>query len=102
MESKIGSRVCLKGWSFEDDSTQADSKPLVHFFPIQVRGSSLPVFCFLCLFLSGFLDSFSHLYKRVCLSVGPSVGPSVRPSVRPTRVEFLRNGLNSNKIASGT
>ena len=94
MESKIGSRVCLKGWSFEDDSTQADSKPLVHFFPIQVRGSSLPVFCFLCLFLSGFLDSFSHLYKRVCLSVRRSVGPPVGRSVRHTRVEFLRNEIS--------
>ena len=41
-----------------------------------------------------FLDAFSHLYKRVCLSV--------RPLVRDTRVEFLRNGRNSNKIASGT
>ena len=41
--------------------------------------------------------------------VRPSVGPSIRPSVLPsvhcsvghTRVEFLRNGPNSNKIASG-
>ena len=39
--------------------------------------------------LLGFLDAFSHLYKRVC--------PSVRRSVRHTRVEFLRNGPNSNK-----
>ena len=39
-----------------------------------------------------FLDAFSHLYKRVC--------PSVRRSVRHTRVEFLRNGPNSNKLAS--
>ena len=34
-------------------------------------------------------------------SVGPSVRWSVRPSVRHTRVEFPRNGLNWNKIASG-
>ena len=47
--------------------------------------------------VSLFLDAFSHLDKRVCLSVHPSV----RPSVRQTRVEFLRNGPNSNKIASG-
>jgi len=40
-----------------------------------------------------FLDAFSHLYKRVC--------PSVGRSVRHTRVEFPRNGPNSNKIASG-
>ena len=32
---------------------------------------------------------FSHLYERV------------RPSVRHTRVEFLRNGPNLNKMASG-
>ena len=43
------------------------------------------------------------------MSVGPSVRPSVRRSVGPsvgrsvrhTRVEFSRNGPNSNKIASG-
>ena len=40
------------------------------------------------------IDAFSHLYKKVC--------PSVCPSVRNTRVEFLRNGLNLNKIASET
>ena len=34
-------------------------------------------------------------------SVRWSVGPSVRPSVGHTQVEFLRNGLNSNEIASG-
>ena len=33
--------------------------------------------------------------------VCPSVRPSVRRSVRHTRVEFLRNGPNLNKIASG-
>ena len=44
-----------------------------------------------------FLDALSHLYKRVC----PSVRRSVRRSVRHTRVEFPRNGPNSNKIASG-
>ena len=53
-----------------------------------------------------FLDAFSHLYKRVCPSVRRSVRRSVRPSVRPsvghTRVEFLRNGPKSNKIASRT
>ena len=68
-----------------------------------------------------FLDAFSHLYKRVypsvrssvcqfiCPSVRPSVGssirrficPSVRPSVGHTRVKFLRNGPNLNKIAPG-
>ena len=53
----------------------------------------------LCIFV--FLDAFSHLYKRVCLSVRPLVPPSVGPSVRHTRVEFRRNGPNSNKIASG-
>ena len=37
-----------------------------------------------------FLDAFSHLYKRVC------------PSVRHTRVEFMRNGLKLNRVASGT
>ena len=41
----------------------------------------------------------------MCPSVRRSVRPSVRPSVRwsvgHTRVEFLRNGPNSNKIASG-
>ena len=51
------------------------------------------------------LDAFSHLYKKVCPSVGPSVHPSVglsvRRSVGHTRVEFLRNGPNLNKIASG-
>ena len=53
-----------------------------------------------------FLDAFSHLYKRVCPSVRPSVGRSVRRSVRRlvrhTRVEFLGNGLNLNKMASRT
>ena len=43
--------------------------------------------------LAHFLDAFAHLYKRV--------RPSVRPSVGHTRVEFLRNGPNLNKIASG-
>ena len=43
---------------------------------------------------SPFLDVFSYLCKMVC--------PSVCPSVRQTRVEFLRNGLNLNKIAPGT
>ena len=38
----------------------------------------------------------------VCRSVGPSVRWSVGRSVRHTQVEFLRNGLNSNKIASET
>ena len=40
----------------------------------------------------------SRIYIKGC--VRPSVGPSVGPSVRHTRVEFLRNGPNSNKIAS--
>ena len=48
-----------------------------------------------------FLDAFSHLYKRVCPSVRPSVRPSVCRSVRHTRVEFPRNGPNSNKIDPG-
>ena len=47
--------------------------------------------CYCCCY---FLDAFSHLYKRVC--------PSLRPSVGHKRVEFLRNGRKSNKIASGT
>ena len=41
-----------------------------------------------------FSNLFSHLYKRVC--------PSVRPSIGHKRVEFQRNGLNLNRIASGT
>ena len=41
----------------------------------------------------------SRISIRMC--VRPSVGPSVRRSVRHTRVEFPRNGPNSNKIASG-
>ena len=41
-----------------------------------------------------FFDASSHLYKGVC--------PSARWSVRHKRVEFLRNGLNLNKTASGT
>ena len=45
-----------------------------------------------------FLDVFSHLYTRVCRCVRQSVGQSVHH----TRVEFLKNGLNLNKIASGT
>ena len=49
-----------------------------------------------------FLDAFSHLYKWVCPSVRRSVRPLVSPSVRHTRVEFLRNWLNLNKIAMGT
>ena len=61
-----------------------------------------------------FLVADTHLYKRLCPSVGPLVRPLVRPSVRSSvcpllrpsgrhkRVEFLRNGLNLNKIASGT
>ena len=53
-----------------------------------------------------FLDAFSHLCKRVCPSVGVSVRRSVRPSVGRSvghkRVEFLRNGLNLNEIASRT
>ena len=39
-----------------------------------------------------FLDAFSHLYKSM----------SGRPSFGHTRVEFLRNGSNMNKIAPGT
>ena len=46
-----------------------------------------------------FLDALSHLYKRVCPSARQMVGWSVGPSVRHTRVEFLRNGPNLNKIA---
>ena len=42
--------------------------------------------------------AFSHLCKRLC----PSVRPSVRRSLSHTRVEFLRNGLYSNQMASGT
>ena len=34
------------------------------------------------------------------MSVRPSVRPSVGPSVGHTRVEFLRNGPNLNKIVS--
>ena len=56
---------------------------------------------FLLYFYTPFLDAFSHLYKRVCPSVRPSVRPSVGRSVRHTRVEYLRNGPNLNKIASG-
>ena len=41
----------------------------------------------------------ASLYEAV--SVRRSVRRSVRWSVRHTRVEFPRNGLNSNKIASG-
>ena len=47
------------------------------------------------------LDAFLHLYKKVHRSVGPSVGRSFRRLVRHTRVEFLGNGPNLNKIASG-
>ena len=64
--------------------------------------------CFsVCVFAltAHFLDAFSHLYKRVCPSIRWSVHPSVRPLVRRsvghTRVEFLRNEPNLNKIASG-
>ena len=39
---------------------------------------------------------------RSRISIRGFVGPSVRRFVRHTRVEFLRNGLNLNKIASGT
>ena len=49
-----------------------------------------------------FLDAFSHLYKRVCLSVSSSFRRSVCRLVCHTRVEFLRVGLNLNKIASET
>ena len=41
------------------------------------------------------------LRPNICWSVCRSVRRSVRPSVGHTRVEFLRNGPNSNKIASG-
>ena len=74
----------------------------LHFQASQCKGQSvgLPVRIngILCAYNGRiFLDAFPHLYKRVC----PSVGPSVRPSVGHTRVEFPRNGPNSNKIASG-
>ena len=39
---------------------------------------------------------------RSRISIRGCVRPSVRPSVGHTRVEFLRNGTNLNKIASGT
>ena len=48
--------------------------------------------------------SLIKLQSRLCIRGcvrSLVVGPSVGSSVRHTRVEFLRNGLNSNEIASG-
>ena len=41
-----------------------------------------------------FLNAFSHLYKRPC--------PSHSPSVFHTPIDFLRNGINFDRIATGT
>ena len=50
--------------------------------------------------LLGFRCVFASLSEGV--SIRRFVRPPVRPSVHHTRVEFLRNGLNLNKIVSGT
>ena len=85
------------------------------FFHFEYRFLRFVLFHFLtekflfCLCRVWFLDAFSHLHKRLCPSIGPFVRPSVRPSVGwlvgrsvgHTRVEFLKNGPTSNKIASG-
>ena len=53
------------------------------------------------------LDPYPVVFRCVLASlyegpsVRPSIGPSVRQSVSHTLVEFLRNGPNLNKIASG-
>ena len=74
-----------------------------HFFLCSVILSFPYSFLIFPLFAFSPCFSFSmrsRISKRGC--VRPSVRPSLRPSLRHTRVEFLRNRLNLNKIAPET